>query len=380
MIRHVFALFRSGEINASEAASRIDVSRSRLYALYSNYLRACVGVTGDGWLPGISGGDHAQKWPSDVLDLLRKRLSSKPPASYAFAASETRRLFDFKLERSQVRQWALREGLARPNVDGRPPAAARRWQRLRVGELWQMDATPHRWFGANAAPAPMINMLDDCSRLQVGGRIYVREVYPAYLHFLSEAFAKHGLPLEIYVDYHSMFFTDVPGAVTRLGEALMFYGVGFRYASTPQAKGKIERVHQVWQDRLPAYFASEGVGLLEVANEHVDALVYHRNHGEIHREIGMTPADAWQKARDDGRNCLRVVPQCPWWPFVWSDRVRVRVGPDRKVDLGARKVRVEVAPGTWLVKCDHTDAHTSLIASHPRQNTMPHILYSDRQK
>ncbi len=380
MIRHVLHLFRAGEIGAPEAASRLELSRSRLYSLYGDYLRASAGGSESSWLPGVSGGDHAKEWPDGVEDLLRKRLASDPPASYAFAASEVDRVFGFRLARSQVRRWAVRNGFARPVTDARQPASARRWQRSRVGELWQMDATPHRWFGADAGQMPMLNMLDDCSRFQVGGHIYAREVYPAYLHFLSRAFSDHGLPLELYVDYHSMFFSDTPQALTRLGEALMFYGVSFKYAPTPQAKGKIERVHQVWQDRLPAYFGSEGVRHLDIANEHLDALVYQRNHRESHREIGMTPADAWRAAEAEGRICLRPAPKCPWWPFVWSERAHVRVGPDRKVDLGVRKVRVETCPGTWLVKCSHTDGYTSLLAKAPSAEARPQILFSDRPK
>ena len=171
MIRHVFSLFRAGEIDACEAALRLDLSRSRLYSVYSDYLRSCASGGEGEWLPGVSGGDHTREWPAGVEALLRNRLSSAPPASYAFAASEAHRLFGFRLDRAQVRLWALREGLARPGENARPAAPARRWQRLRVGELWQMDATPHRWFGADAAPMPMLNMLDDCSRFQVGGRI-----------------------------------------------------------------------------------------------------------------------------------------------------------------------------------------------------------------
>jgi hypothetical protein len=27
-------------------------------------------------------------------------------------------------------------------------------------------------------------------------------------------------------------------------------------------------------------------------------------------------------------NILRPVPACPWWPFVWSQQTKVRVGDD----------------------------------------------------
>ena len=48
------------------------------------------------------------------------------------------------------------------------------------------------------------------------------------------------------------FFTHTPDAFTQLGQALHFYGVALRYTPTPPAKGKIERRHHYWQDRLGA--------------------------------------------------------------------------------------------------------------------------------
>lgn len=67
------------------------------------------------------------------------------------------------------------------------------------------------------------------------------------------------------------------------GEALRFYGISFRYAPTPQAKGKIERDHQTWQNRLPVLFAGENATGLAHANELIDELLVHRNPYEKHR-------------------------------------------------------------------------------------------------
>jgi hypothetical protein len=55
----------------------------------------------------------------------------------------------------------------------------------------------------------MINMLDDCSRVFTGSKIYERELLLSYLDFLPAAFIECGLPLEIYVDFHSLFFVTV---------------------------------------------------------------------------------------------------------------------------------------------------------------------------
>ena len=72
-----------------------------------------------------------------------------------------------------------------------------------------------------------------------------------------------------------------------------------RFRNAPEAKGKIGRIHLVWQDRLPAYFQGEGIGpdtSFETLNDHVGQLVERRNGHEIHREIGTTrrpPGTRW---------------------------------------------------------------------------------------
>jgi hypothetical protein len=380
LIRHVLADFRAGQLKAKAAAKKLGLSRSRLYALYSDYLRACAHHQQSTWTPSVSGGDHAPDWPTEVHALLRKRLSSRPPASYSFAASEVLRLCHYTIDRAQARRWAMEQHLAHPLPNRRPLAPVRRWQRSRIGELWQLDATPHPWFPACPQSFPMLNMLDDCSRVFTGSKIYEREVILAYYDLLSGAFDQYGLPLEIYVDYHSLFFTHDPQALTQLGQALHFYGITFRYAPTPQAKGKVERAHYFWQERLPAYFASEQITDLAQADPHVQALRLHRNQHEIHRELKMKPQDAWNLARRENRSVLRPKPKCPWWPYVWSLRTPIKVGPDGRVPIGSQLLRIGAAPGSKAVLCHHPSGHQSVLASPPDLKAKPQILFSNLPK
>ena len=295
-IRDVRNRFNRRTLTAIQAADELGISRSRLYVLAAAYLAARTRKIENLWIPGHSGGDHAIPWPPLVLDLLRKRLGCTPPCPYSFVASEALRLHDFKLDRAQVRRWALANQLAHAVPPKRALAPVRRWQRHRIGELWQLDASPHRWFPHSKLSCPMLNMLDDCSRLFTGSKLYERERLLAYFDFLPAAFLAHGRPLQLYVDYHSLFFTHDPDALTQLGWALKFYDISLRYAPTPQAKGKIEREHQFWQGRLPAYFASEKIREIAVANTHIDALRAHHNTHEIHRELRQTPQRAWGRS------------------------------------------------------------------------------------
>jgi hypothetical protein len=220
----------------------------------------------------------------------------------------------------------------------------------------------------------LLELLDDHSRLLPLVRLYPRESLLAHLDLLSSAFATCGLPLVLYVDYHSFFFTSQPDAFTQLGAALRFYEVSFRFAPTPQAKGKIERAHDFWQKRLPALFAAEHVSSIPEANHLIEALRLHHNSHEKHREIGSTPQAAWNLAQKENRSVMRPPPRCPWWPYVWSVRSQTRVGPDGRIALAGQRLRVEQPPNTRVTRCLHPNGDHSVLLHPPTKGKLPLVL------
>jgi len=374
LIREVLRSFRARELTATAAAQALHLGRSRFYELYADYLRACAARQAQRWEPPRSGGDHIAPWPAEVEPLLRKLLTAQPPASYSFAASEVLRRLHFQLDPATVRRFALQHQLAPSKPARKPRAPVRRWQCAKIGALWQLDATPHRFFPSRAERFPLLNMLDDCSRLRVGARLSDSENLLAYFDFLPRAFLAHGLPLELYVDYHSIFFSCVPDALTQLGATLHFYGISFRYASTPQAKGKIERSHQDWQNRLPPLFAAEHLRELPPANALLQDLLRHRNTQERHRELRMTPWAAWQLAAQENRSVLRPAPACPWWPYLWSQRTSLKIGDEGRVPIGTLRLRISAPPRTRVIHCQHPNGDLSILRHPPSKSTTPELL------
>jgi hypothetical protein len=365
------ARFRRELLSPIEAISELALSRSRFYALYADFLRACAERRQRSWQPGLSGGNHHEAWPANVLALLRKLLSARPPASYSFAASEIHRRYRLKLDRATVRRWAMAHGLAPDAKYKRQRKPVRRWQVQQIGQLWQYDTSPHRWFPQRDEQFPLLEIIDDHSRLLPLARIYPREILLSHLDFLSSAFVACGLPLALYVDYHSFFFTSQPDAFTQLGAALRFYEVSLRFAPTPQAKGKIERAHDFWQKRLPALFSAEQISTLPEANVLLDQLRHHHNTNEKHREIGSTPTAAWNLALREKRSALRPLPRCPWWPYVWSQRSPARVDPDGRIAIAGQRLRIDKPPGSKVVRCIHPNGDHSVLAASPNKNLYP---------
>jgi len=369
------ASFREGTITAEEGAAELDITVRWFRTLYGRYLKACAQGDEASWKPGRSGGNRQRAIPEEVAELWRRMLSTDPPAPYNFIASEAFRRFEFRTDRATARRWALDQGLAHTEAKKRPRASVRRWQCQKIGALWQLDASSHPWFGPSEPKSCMLNMVDDCSRVLTGTSLYPCECLLAYLDFIPRAFEGYGVPLALYVDFHSLFFTHIPENLTYLAETLRYFDVSFIYAPTAQAKGKIERHHQFWQNRLPCFCLAEDIRDVDTANKHLEPLREHHNRHEIHRELGMTPQDAWDRAREDNRSELRPCRRDPWWHYIWSVRSKVRVDAEGTVPVGTQRIKITPTSRRYAIHCQHPDGSITYLAEPPGSGGKPIVLY-----
>jgi len=121
----------------------------------------------------------------------------------------------------------------------------------RIGDYGQLDATP--MLGSPVPNLyPMLNLLDDCSRLITGSRLYSASCSFIILT-CSLRFREHGLPLCLYVDYTALLHPS-PRGLTPLGWALKFYDISLDTHPTPQAKGKLSAAH-LFGKAVPSVFA-----------------------------------------------------------------------------------------------------------------------------
>jgi len=112
-------------ISVEQACDSLGMAKTRLYELRGAYLKARAAGQVEVWRPGVSGGNHAVPWEERVETFLRAAIGKG--YNYAFAASEVDRLYGVVLARSQVRHWAIREGICPAPKPPRLPAHLRRW-------------------------------------------------------------------------------------------------------------------------------------------------------------------------------------------------------------------------------------------------------------
>ena len=106
----------------------------------------------------------------------------------------------------------------------------------------------------------------------------------------------------------------------------------------------------------------------------LDQLVPHANEHEIHRELGTTPHGAKAQALAEKRFVLRPAPACPWWPFVWSQQSRVRVGDDGKVPAGSQRHAIAAPPRATVICCLRPDGDIDYLLHAPNPKTKPLVL------
>jgi len=90
----------------------------------------------------LSGGNHRTAWPAEVQQFLQSFLPLQRPPNYQLVADELATRFAFQRDRKSVAAYARDHFPLLVSVPSPPPKPRRRWERARVGELWQHDSYP----------------------------------------------------------------------------------------------------------------------------------------------------------------------------------------------------------------------------------------------
>jgi hypothetical protein len=190
-----------------------------------------------------------------------------------------------------LRRWLIAEGLWQ-RKRRRDPHRSRRPRRACFGELVQMDASVHDWLEGRGEEMVLIGMIDDATNRTLA-RFYPSGTTEAHLDLLGRWLRRHGRPLALYTDRHSIFEPQDkgharPDAETQFGRALRELGVELIRAHSPQAKGRVERSFGTAQDRWVKELRLAGVTTREGANELLERLlpVHNRRFGKPAREAG----------------------------------------------------------------------------------------------
>lgn len=142
------------------------------------------------------------------------------------------------------------------------------------GELVQIDASVHLWFGN--FKTYLHAAIDDATGNVLGAYFDTGETIKGYYEMTYQILTKYGIPMTFYSDRRTIFeyyskkmvniekdtFTQFEAACDKLGIEIIT-------TSIAQAKGKIERLFGTFQSRLVAELRINNINTIEKANQFV---------------------------------------------------------------------------------------------------------------
>lgn len=288
------------QLTQAEAALQLGIGIRQVKRLIRAYrIQGAAGL--------ISG--HRGKRPNNAIDdAVRRQALQLVQAHYAdfsptFAHEKLTELHGFHFSVETLRQWMMAGGLWQAKSRKQAHIHQRRPRRPRLGELVQIDGSPHDWFEERGPRCTLIVFIDDATSRLMALRFAPTETTQAYMETLSEHLELHGRPVALYSDKHSIFRVNHPdkeGELTQFTRALKTLGIEPIHANTPQAKGRVERANLTLQNRLVKELRLQGIDSIEEANRFLPTFIedYNRRFAvepqhadDAHREVLHSPEE-----------------------------------------------------------------------------------------
>lgn len=243
------------------------------------------------------------------------------------------------ISRSTVRRILLKAGITSPKKRRSPKHRSRRERYPQEGMLLQIDASPHPWLEERGPSFTLIGAIDDATGTVPYAFFQEHEDSRGYFLLLQGIVEKHGIPLALYHDRHTIF--EVPEnelesieeqlegekKLTQFGRLLKELGITSISANSPQAKGRIERLWGTFQNRLVSELRLAHATTMEEANKVLaDFLIV------FNRDFQVTPLSGDSAYRKIGRGFIQDRYFCNKYKRV--------VGGDNVIKFKGKRIQI----------------------------------------
>jgi transposase len=274
----VLAQVESREWTVVEAAERMELSYRQSKRLWSRYREEGAAGLVHRSAGRVSNRAVPKKRRAKVLRLIREKYSGEvgqrfgPTLAAEHLASEDR----IVISASTVRRWMLSEGLWSRERKVRVHRS-RRARKEHFGELVQMDGSFHEWLEGRGPRGCLMNLVDDATGTTLC-RMGEQETIWSAVGVLSAWMEKYGVPRALYTDWKNVYVREPAPkeilhgtpALTQFGRMCERLGIKIIAASSPQAKGRVERNHGTHQDRLVKKLRRQRIATHEQVNRYLE--------------------------------------------------------------------------------------------------------------
>lgn len=287
-----------GELKLKDAAVMLELSYRQAKRLWRQY----QGVGSQGLKHGNAGRRSNRSKPLKlkrrVLHLVRKKYSGSEAERFGptLAAEHLAEEDGIVLDHETLRLWMLAEGLW-SRTRKRKKHCQRRERKAHFGELVQLDGSFHDWLEGRGPRGCLMDMVDDATSTS-HAHLGKEETIWAAAGVLRSWIQKYGVPRALYTDWKNVYKRKAtPGEqlrgevpVTQFGRMCQKLGIRILAASSPQAKGRVERNHGTHQDRLIKKLRRKKIASYEAANQYLES-EYLAEHNRRFAEVAAKPED-----------------------------------------------------------------------------------------
>lgn len=318
----------SGSMTCAEATESLGISLRHLRRLKAKY----KAEGSEGLIHGNRGRKPGHALPEEVkLEVLRLFEEKYYDTNFCHCSELLGRFDNLTISPSSVERILKASGKkAKHPRKRRPKRHKLRDRRSQAGMLWQIDATPYEWLGAGFGKFALHASIDDADGKITGACFMQNECREGYSKTMRQGITRYGVPLALYSDKHSIFRSrnerltleeeldgiDIP--LSNFGKAMKDLGIEHIKATTPQAKGRVERLWETLQDRLPAEMRLLGIDSIEDANAALPVLI-----NDFNTHFGVLPAE--------GGNACQALDKSVNLDYVFTKRETRIVGSGSEI-------------------------------------------------
>ena len=253
----------SKKITQKEAASQLERSARQVRRIMIKVRDNGLQGTVHGLVGKPSNNSLKKEIKNKVLDLWRDKYRVCG-FNYAHFTQKLNEIEKIKISEGSVRSLLLKHDL----VDKKPKKGRkhrkRRERKSQIGEMLQIDTSPHVWLPGEKKQH-MVSVIDDGTSKLLYSQLESADGTLPNMRALDFIIREYGLPRSIYTDRASWFHYQQQGVraqsthkstrngkkgETQIKRALDQLGIEFIAAYSAQAKGRIERLNSTLQDRF----------------------------------------------------------------------------------------------------------------------------------
>jgi len=241
-----------------------------------------------------------EKIKDKVLKLYKKKYYDFGPT---LASEKLLGADNIKISDESLRKWLIEGGIWKRR---RKRSGHKQWRQRKAcfGEMVQIDGSHHDWLEGRGSELVLMGYIDDATNTTFGRFHDYEGTIPAMDSF-HRYIRKYGIPQSVYLDRHTTYksprkltpeeeLEGIPKVLSQFERALSELGVKVIHAYSPQAKGRVERIFGVLQDRLVKEMRLRGIKTKQEANDFLEEYlpVYNRqfsipaaNDTDVHMEL-----------------------------------------------------------------------------------------------